>query len=149
MLSLCKLSNQTDSNSYKGQISKPYNSTARNGKTVRRKTENLSFFPYRFTTITSITSLTHSHDSLTHRQRYNEDVLCAKKNKGDEFTCQQKKLDAYSIFPDDCWVGLEGLRSVNSSCIISDLINCCVVIICTADTALFSSMSSAFQQVEV
>lgn len=37
------------------------------------------------------------------RQRYNEYVLCAKKNHGDETTCQQAKQHARSICPDE-WV---------------------------------------------
>lgn len=42
---------------------------------------------------------------LTRRQRYNEYVLCAKKNHGDESTCQQAKQHARSICPDE-WVSL-------------------------------------------
>ena len=55
------------------------------------------------------------NDYVTDRQRYNEYVLCAKKNKGDETNCQKAKQDAASICPDE-WVGFNAF-----------IINYCVI----------------------
>ena len=55
------------------------------------------FFLYPFSSSTLFLS--------SRRQRYNEYVLCVKKNHGDEITCQVARQHAKSICPDE-WVSL-------------------------------------------
>jgi len=65
------------------------------GSILRKSRVVVAFHHYSFLSFSLI---------INFRQKYNEFVLCVKKNEGDEGACLKQKQMAYSICPDD-WVG--------------------------------------------